>query len=115
VEALIAEFLPAMGANKMLWMPSLVHGNYAFIFDGPVAISASRREQVVIVVFAIRSSRTFEEVSMTQLLSAMRAGEMLWVPHLAQGDYHLANNGFIARGAIALGDGGNSMLAQIAL
>lgn len=53
----------------------------------------------MIVWFAVRPSVAFEEVPGAQLLRAVGTRKVLRVPRLAQGRYHLANDGFVARGA----------------
>lgn len=74
-------------------------------YDGPyvqygsVAVRASGREQVVVVRLAVRPSFALEEVARAQLLVAVVADKVLRVPRLAQSRNHLANDGFVARGA----------------
>ncbi|KYN27217.1 hypothetical protein ALC57_03561 [Trachymyrmex cornetzi] len=66
-----------------------------YIENGPVAISATRREQVMIVRFAIRMTFPLEEVPCTQLLVAVSTCEVFWMPRLAQGRYHLRSKNII--------------------
>lgn len=83
VEAFLAESIPALCAEEVLRVPRLVQGCYAFVQDGSVAVSTSRREQIVVVGLAVRPALTLEEVLGAQLLVAMRACEVFRVPGLA--------------------------------
>ncbi|KYN38792.1 hypothetical protein ALC56_06791 [Trachymyrmex septentrionalis] len=66
-----------------------------YIENGPVAVSATRREQVMIVRFAVRMTFPLEEVPCTQLLVAMSTREVFWMPRFAQGCYHLRSKNII--------------------
>ena len=63
VEALFAELLAALSAEEVLGVPGLLQGGHAFIENGPVAVSATGREQIVIVRLAVRMALPLEEVS----------------------------------------------------
>lgn len=56
----------------------------------------------MIIGLAVWSSLALEEVARAQLLGTVVAGEMLWMPGLAQRRDHLADDGLVARGATAL-------------
>ncbi|KYM76551.1 hypothetical protein ALC53_12994 [Atta colombica] len=60
-----------------------------YIKNRPIAISATRREQVMIIRFAVRMTLPLEEVPCTQLLVAVSTCEVFWMPRLAQCRYHL--------------------------
>ena len=66
-----------------------------YIENGPVAVSATRREQVMIVRFAVRMTFPLEEIPCTQLLVAMSTREVFWMPRFAQGCYHLRSKNII--------------------
>lgn len=68
----------------------------------------------MIVLLAVWSAVTLEEVLGAQLLVAVGACEMLRVPGLAQGCDHPPNDGFVAGGAAALLCGGNALLSHVA-
>lgn len=68
----------------------------------------------MVVLLAVWSAVTFKEVLGAQLLVAMRAGEVLRVPGLAQGCDHPPHDGFVAGGAAALLCGGNALLSHVA-
>lgn len=108
MEAVVAEFAPALRAHKMIGVPRLVQRRYAtlnmahfislhfidrivcvYVFNRSVAVGAPRREQVMVVVFAVRLPRSLEEVPMAQLFAALRTHVVLWVPHLTERDHHL--------------------------
>lgn len=57
------------------------------------------------VVLAERLPVPLEEQAVAHRLAALGAGEVLGVPHLAQGDDHLAHDGLPALGAVAARDG----------
>jgi len=101
VESLLAELFAALGTEEVFRVPCLLQGCHTFVQYGSVAVRASGREQVVIVWFAVRPSVAFEEVPGAQLLGTVGASEVFRVPCLAQGRYHLADDGFVARGATA--------------
>lgn len=99
VETLLSELLAALSAKEVLGMPSLLQGGHTFIKNGPVAVSATRREQIMIVRFAVRMTLPLEEVPCTQLLVAVSTCEMFWMPRLAQCRYHLAHDRLLAGAA----------------
>ena len=115
VEALGAEFLAAVSADEVVGVPGLVEGSDALVLDGSVAVGAARREEVVVVVLAVRAGGALEEVAVAQFLAAMSAEEVLGVPHLPQRDHHLSHDGLPTGGAVALGDGADAMPAHVRL
>lgn len=65
-------------------MKNVRRGNFeAYIQNRTVTIGASGTEQVVIVGFAVRLAVSLEEITRSQFLRAMGAGEMLRMPCLA--------------------------------
>lgn len=52
-----------LGTEEVLWMPCPIQRRYHFIEDRPVAVVATRGEQVVIVLLTVRLSLTFKEIS----------------------------------------------------
>lgn len=130
VETFFAELFAALRAEKVFRVPCLVQGRHAFLKGkknetklyrkkkrrirsrrrilpdsyvqyGSVAVGASRREQIVVVRFAVRPAFAFEEIPGAQLLGTVVAREVLRVPRLAQGRDDLADDGLVARGATA--------------
>lgn len=83
VEAVVAERVPALGAEEVLRVPGRVQRRHAFVEDGAVAVGAARGEQVVVVDLAVRAAVALEEVLGAQLLVAVGAREVLGVPGLA--------------------------------
>lgn len=59
------------------------------IQDGPVAIVAAWREEVVIVLFTVGLSIPLKEVPGSDLLLAVGADKVLWVPRLPHGGHDL--------------------------
>lgn len=57
--------------------------------NGPVAVVAAWREQVVVVLLAVRLAVALKEVSGADLLLAVSAHEVLGVPRPAHGGHHL--------------------------
>lgn len=102
VKALLAELLAALCAEKVLRVPCLLQRRHAFIEYGSIAVGATGREQVMIVGLAVGISVALKEVARAQLLGAVRAGEVLRMPRLAQGGDHLAHYRLVARAATAL-------------
>ena len=121
MEAIVAELLTALGAEEVLGMPGLVKRCHAFLDDKklknfkkifrrnlriyiqnrPVAVSTPRTEQIVVIGFAVRRAFAFKEVSRAQLLVAVIASEMLWMPSLAQRRDDLTDNRLVACTAAA--------------
>lgn len=66
-----------------------------YIKNRPVAVSATRREQVMIIRFAVRMTFPLEEVPCTQLLVAVSTCEVFWMPRLAQCRYYLRSKNII--------------------
>lgn len=66
-----------------------------YIENRSVTISATRREQVMIVRLAVRVTLPLEEVPRAQLLVAVSACEVFRMPRLAQGRYHLCSKNII--------------------
>lgn len=57
--------------------------------NGPVAVVAAWREQVVVVLLAVRLAVALKEVSGADLLLAVSAHEVFGVPRPAHGGHHL--------------------------
>ena len=55
-----------------------------YVQNGSVAVSAARREQIVIVGLAVRLSVAFEKVDRSQLLAAVHAHKVFRMPRPAQ-------------------------------
>ena len=77
VEAVLAEWLAAVGAGEALGVPGGVQGGDALVQDGFLAASASRGEETVVVCLAVGSAVAFEKVLGAEFLVAMGAGEVL--------------------------------------
>lgn len=74
----------------------------SYVEDRPIAVSAPGREEVVVVWLAVGTAIPLKEVARAQLLGAVGAGEVLWVPGTAQCSDDLPHNGLVARPAAAL-------------
>lgn len=83
-----------LGTEEVLRVPRPVKGCHHFIQDGPVAVVAAWREEVVIVLFTVGLSIPLKEVPGPDLLLAVGADEMLWVPRLPHGSHNLPRDGF---------------------
>lgn len=70
--------------------------SFNYIQDRPIAVSASRTEQIVVVSFAVWISIALEEVSRAELLIAVIARKVLRMPCLAECSDHLTDNRLIA-------------------
>lgn len=57
---------------------------------GPVAVVASRREQIVVIFLAVRLSFPLEEVPGADLLLTVCTHKVLRVPGTAHGSHHLS-------------------------
>lgn len=77
MESAFSEISAAISTGEALGMIGLVQGRDAFVQDGLVATSASRREQLLIVDLAVRLPIAFKEALRSELLVAMSAYEML--------------------------------------
>lgn len=64
-----------------------------YVEDGPVAVSAARREDVVVVCLAVGLIVPLKEVLGAQFLVAVGAREVLGVPCAPQGRHHLQEGG----------------------
>lgn len=102
VEAILAELLATLGTEEVLSVPGLLQSCYAFIQDRSIAVSASRRKEVVIIRLAVWPAVLLEEVPRAQLLGAMSASEVLRMPSAAQRCDHLSDDGFLASVAASL-------------
>ena len=98
------------------------------IFNGTIASGTSGTELIVVVFFAVsftvskvnllllfkeRQKLPFEEVPLSKFSAALAAHVVLRVPHFAERDDDLADNGFSTSSAIALGDRRDAMLAAV--
>lgn len=99
VESFLAELFAALSAEKVFGVPGLLQGCHAFVEYGSVAVSASGREQVVVVRFAVRPSFALEKIARAQLLGTVVAREVFRVPSLAQRRDHLPDDSLVARRA----------------
>ena len=61
----------------------------SYIQNGPVAVGASRRKQMMVVGLAVRLAVAFEEILRAQLLAAVGAHEMLRMPGPSERRHHL--------------------------
>lgn len=86
-----------------------------YVQNWAVAIRASRTEQVVIIGFAVGFSIAFEEIAGSQLLGAMRTGEMFRMPRLPQSGDHLTDDRLLAGAAAALLASVNTLATHICL
>lgn len=62
---------------------------HTYIQDGSAAVEAARREELLVVVLAVRQTVTLKEVPGADVLLAVAAHKVFWVPGLAQGRHHL--------------------------
>lgn len=115
VEAPLAKLLATLGAEEVLRVPGLVQGRHAFVEDGPVAVSAAGREDVVVVCLAVGLIVPLKEVLGAQLLVAVGTREVLGVPCAPQGRHHLSDDGLVAGRAVALGGGVHPLLGEVGL
>lgn len=102
VEPVFTELLPALSTEEVFRVPRLLQRRHAFIEDGAVAVSASRREQIMVVRLAVWSAIALEEVPRAQLLVAVGAGEVFRVPRATQRCYDLPNDRLLAGVAASL-------------
>lgn len=102
VETIFAKLLATLSAKEMLRMPGFIQCRYAFIQNGAITVRATWTKQIMIVGLAIWKTVAFKEITCTQFLATMIAGEMLRMPCLAQRGNHLTNNRFLACIAAAL-------------
>ena len=63
--------------------------NDFYIEDGSVAVSASRREEVMVVWLTVRLTVAFKKVLSTQFVAAVSADKVLRVPCSSQRCHHL--------------------------
>lgn len=104
-----------LGTEEVLRVPRSVKGCHHFIQDGAIAVVAAWREEVVIVLFTVGLSIPLKEVPGSNLLLAVGADEMLWVPRLPHGGHNLPSNGLLAGPADTLGNCGNTQFVQVRL
>jgi uncharacterized DUF497 family protein len=122
VEALLAELLPALSAEEVFHVPRLLEGRHTFlqikaksivifepielsgshIEDRSIAIGTTRREQIMIVGFTIRTSVALEEVPRAELLRAMGAREVLRMPRPSERRDDLTDDRLVASAAASL-------------
>lgn len=74
----------------------------SYVEDGPVAVGASGREEVVVVGLTVGTPVPLEEVARAQLLRAVGAGEVLRMPGAAQRRDDLPHDGLVASTAAPL-------------
>lgn len=115
MEALLAKLFAALGTEEVLCVPGLLQGCYAFIKNGPIAIGAPWREQIVVIRLAVRMSIPLEEVPGAQLLRTMSTSEVFRMPGLAEGGDNLADDRLIAGAATTLLGGVHSLTAHVGL
>lgn len=73
-----------------------------YIQNGSIAVSTSRTKQVMVVRLAVGMAIPLEEIACSELLIAMIAREMLWMPCFTQRCDHLTHNWFLTGAAAAL-------------
>lgn len=115
VETFLAELLATLRAEEVFRVPSFLQGGNAFVENGTVAVSATRRKEIVIIGFAVGVSLSLEEIPRAQFLIAMSTREVFRVPGLTQGRDHLANDRFLAGTAASLLRGIYSLTAHVCL
>ena len=86
-----------------------------YIQNGTIAIGTTWTEEIVIIGFTVGESIALKEVACAQLLIAVIACEMLWMPGLAQSGNHLAHNWLLAGVAAALLYGVDSLTTHVCL
>lgn len=115
LKSVLAELTTALRAEKMIRMPRLVQCSDAFIKDWPVAVSAARREEVVVIGLTIRLTIAFKKVLSAQFMATVSANKVLRVPCPSQCCYHLPDDGLVASGATSFGGSGNALFIHISL
>lgn len=63
--------------------------SWTYIENRSVAISATRREEVMIIGFTIRLAVALEKILRAQLLTTVRADKVLRMPRPSQSRHHL--------------------------
>lgn len=84
-----------------------------YIENGSVAVSASRRKQIVIVGLAIGLRVALEKVLCSKLLPAMDTCEVFRMPSSAQGCNNLAHNRLLTSKAVSFCIGVDSVAAHV--
>lgn len=98
VEAATVERLPAITADKALWVPLAVQGRDVVLRDGSVAAATLGGEQLKVVITAVGLAILFVKTSLAKLGATVGTEEVLWMPCLVQGSHT-----FVQDGAIAIG------------
>lgn len=78
----------ATGKNWAVRLPTRQAAG-THIQDGTIAVVAARRKEVMIVLFTVGLSIPLKKVPGSDLLLAMGADEVLWVPRLSHGGHDL--------------------------
>ena len=74
-----------------------------YLQNGSVAVGAAWDKQLMVVLLAVGPPIVLEGGDRGQLLLALGAGKVLWVPGFAHGVDHLAKDGTVAGGTHTLG------------
>lgn len=83
------------------------------ILDRSVATGTSWTELVVIVLFTVGTSVPLKKVPVTKLRSTLTACIVLWMPHFAQSDDYLSDDGLSAMGTVSFRDRRDAMLTAV--
>ena len=97
------------------------------IFNGTIASGTSGTELIVVVFFAVsftvskvnfllfkeQRKLPFEEVPLSKFSAALAAHVVLRMPHFAERDDNLTDNGLSTSSAVAFGDRRDAMLAAV--
>ena len=89
MKSILSKLLSAVGAEEVFGMPGLVEGRNAFVQDGSLAVGATWREKMVVVLLAVRPPVSLKEVLCAKFLVTVTAGEVFRVPGVTQCSDHL--------------------------
>lgn len=105
----------ALGTEKVFRVPCPVQSRHHFIKDGPIAVVAAWREEVVIVLLAVRLPIPLKEVPRPNLLLAVGADEVLRVPGFPHGCNYLPSNRLLAGSTDTFGNCSYTQFIQVRL
>lgn len=104
-----------LSTEEMFRVPCPVQSRHHFIKDGPVAVVAARREEVVIVLLAVGLPVPLKEVPRADLLLAVGADEVLRVPGFPHGCNYLPSNRLLAGSTDTFGNCSYTQFIQVRL
>ena len=113
MESITTKLTTALRTDEALHVEILIEGSHASIFNGTIASGTSGTELIVVVFFAVSFTVSFEEVPLSKFSAALAAHVVLRMPHFAERDDNLADNGLSTSSAVAFGDRRDAMLAAV--